>query len=419
MKTILPILLTFLSITKCYPQYIDLGTIPKYDCEYKKEKLFVSKGFIFVIPDITDSILNERMEVYPGWYNDTIKIKKESELLSGDYSKNLWIVGKISDFKNWNLFKLPIQKINNGFIFRGAEYTDKLDGICFIDTNRISYVGNDNMCLFGIREPSYSNGMDFTITQNLRKTIFGNYMNGSDSAIVSDLRLLRKNNYSYYPTEFTDFYVSLRIDSFNIERIEHEQKSFCQDFCSFYNLKYPKEKIRAFFHSDQLEILMVSGYWDRCAGSIGGLALKGEIHTRGTSTELISHEFGHKIFESHYGSSDDKPGYLSEGVITYYFNSKNDNKYYQDLEIAFKKVNEIDYLSKFDERTKFDFQDDYPISGVFVKYIADNYGMDKLNLYYSKNEFVKNTNMIFEKSFEEFINDYKDWLKKEYKQKKE
>jgi len=36
-----------------------------------------------------------------------------------------------------------------------------------------------------------------------------------------------------------------------------------------------------------------------------------------------------------------------------------------------------------------------------------------------KNEFVKSTNMIFEKSFEEFINDFKNWLKKEHKQKNE
>ena len=419
MKTIISIFLALLSMTACYSQYIDLSTIPKYDCEYKKENLFVSKGFTFVIPDVTDLILDERMEVYSSWYNDTIKIKKESELLRAGYTKNLWIVGKISDFKNWKLFKLPIQKIDNGFIFRDAEYTNKLDGISYIGTNRIAYVGNDNMCLFGIREPSYSNGMDFTITQNLRKTIFGNYLNDSDSVKVSDLRLLRKNNYRYYPGQFMDFYVSLKIDSFNIEQIEQDQKAFCQDFCKFFNLKYPKEKIKAFFHSDQLEILMISGYWDRCGGSIGGLSPKGEIHTRGTSTKLISHEFGHKIFESHFGSNDDKVGYLSEGVIRYYFNSKNSNQYYKDLKIAYKKVNEIDYLSRFDDYGRFDFGDDYPISGVFVKYIVDNYGIKKLNLYYSKFEFVESTNLIFEKSFEEFINNYKEWLKKEYERKEE
>jgi hypothetical protein len=35
----------------------------------------------------------------------------------------------------------------------------------------------------------------------------------------------------------------------------------------------------------------------------------------------------------------------------------------------------MDYLSKFDEISKFDFLDDYPISGVFVKYIVDNIGI--------------------------------------------
>ena len=66
----------------------------------------------------------------------------------------------------------------------------------------------------------------------------------------------------------------------------------------------------------------------------------------------------------------------------------------------------------------FDFRDDYPISGVFVKYIVDNYGIEKLNSYYSKEEFVKNTNEIFKKSFDEFIDDYKNWLVKEFEQKK-
>ena len=403
-----------IGLSRLSAQYVDLESIPKYDCKFEKERKFVSKGFIFVIPDVTDSILNERMEVYPSWYNDTVEIKKESELVKSDYSKNLWIVGKISDFNHWNLFELPIHKIDNGFVFRDERYTQRLDGICYIDTNRIVYAGNDNMCLFGIREPSYSNGMDFTLTQNLRRTIFGNYLNDRDSVIVSDLRILRKNNYRFYPTQFMDFYVSLKIDSFNIEQIEQEQKSFCQDFCTFFKLQYPKEKIKAFFHNDQLEILMISGYWDRCGGTIGGLAPKGEIHTWGISTNLISHEFGHKIFESHYGSNDDKPGYLSEGVIRYYFNCKNKNQFKKDLQVAYDKVNTIDYLSKFDEWSRFDFRDDYPISGIFIKYIVDNYGIEKLNLYYSKMEFVNVTQEIFGKPFDSFITDYKVWIKREF-----
>ena len=418
MKTIFISFLIFCGVLNSQAQYIDLKSIPQYDCEYTKEKKFVTGGFLFVIPDKVDSILTERMEVYSSWYNDTISVKRESELLKNDYSKHLWIVGRIADFKNWNRFELPIQKVDKGFIFRNVEYLEELDGICYIDTNRIAYVGNHNMCLFGIREPSYSNGMDFTITQDLHKTIFGNYLNDKDSVIVSDLRLLREKNYKFYPTEFMDYYVSLKIDSLNISIIEQKQKAFCQDFCSFFNFHYPTEKIKAFFHYDQMEILMVSGYWDRCGGQIGGLAPKGEIHTRGTSTDLISHEFGHKIYESHYGSNDDKPGYLSEGVIRYYFNCKNEEQYFQDLEIAYKNVNKIDYLSKFDERTRFDFRDDYPISGVFVKYIVDNYGIEKLNSYYSKIEFIKSTNVIFKRSFEAFIDDYKNWLIKEFEQKK-
>ena len=218
MKTriIITAILIIVGLSRLSAQYIDLESIPQYDCNYEKEKKFVSKGFIFVIPDVTGSILNERMEVYPSWYNDTVEIKKESELVKSDYSKNLWIVGKISDFNHWNLFELPIHKIVNGFVFRDVRYTQRLDGICYIDTNRIVYAGNDNMCLFGIREPSYSNGMDFTITQDLRKTVFGNYTYGRDSAKQADLRILRKQNYKSYATDFMDFYVSMRIDSIDI-----------------------------------------------------------------------------------------------------------------------------------------------------------------------------------------------------------
>lgn len=403
------------SINIGFSQYIDLNTIPQYDCEWKKETVFTSEEFLFVIPDKVNTVLNERISVYSSWYDDSISVKKESDLLQEDYAKHLWIVGRIADFKDWNHFGLPIYKTNNGFIFNKKKYKNKLDGISYVDTNRIAYVGNDNDCLFGIREPSYSNGFDFTITQDLRKTIFGNFVNGNDSVVQSDLRLLRKNNYKYYPTEFMDFYVSLKIDSIDIDKIEQQQKSFCQDFCMFFNLDYPKEKIKAFFHYNQKEILMISGYWDRCRGSIGGLASKGEIHTKGISTGLISHEFGHKIYESHYGSNDDKPGYLSEGVIRYYFNAKNPKHYLEDLCIAYKKVNDIDYLCKFDERTKFDFRDDYSVSGIFVKYIIDNYEVDKLNAYYSQKDFINTTKIIFSKSFENLIEDYKIWLLAAYK----
>jgi hypothetical protein len=410
MKKTFSLLIFIFSITNSFAKYIDLNTIPQYDCDHKKEQVFTSKRFLFVIPDKADSVLSERMRVYSSWYQDTICVKKESELLKNDYHKHLWIIGKINGFKEWARFGLPIVKIDNGFTFNKIEYTGTLDGISFVDTNRIAYVGNDNNCLFGIREPSYSNGFDFTITQDLRKTIFGNFICGYDSVFQSDLQLIRKNNYEYYPSEFMDYYVSYKLDNIDIDEIKQSLKQFCQDFCHFYHLPVPKEKIKAFFHFDQLEILMVSGYWDRCGGDIGGLAPKGEIHMKGISPDLISHEFGHKIYESHFGSSDDKPGFLSEGVVRYYF-SKNDKKQYRgDLNIALKNIDNIDYLSKFDERTKFDFHNDYPVSGVFVKYILDNYGVDILNKYYAQNEFVHRTQFVFHKSIEEFIADYKIWL---------
>ena len=149
---LLIIILTTIQFGSINAQYIEQTHLPKYDCNAIKWKKFEEQNFIIVIPNKTDSLLQNRVMVYSSWYDDTCMIKSEKELTKLDYNKHLWILGKIGDYEYWDRFNLPIQKLKNGFKFNDIEFTNPLDGIGIVDTNRIVLAGILAQTIFGLRE---------------------------------------------------------------------------------------------------------------------------------------------------------------------------------------------------------------------------------------------------------------------------
>ena len=55
----------------------------------------------------------------------------------------------------------------------------------------------------------------------------------------------------------------------------------------------------------------------------------------------------------------------------------------------------------------------YGISGIFVKYLIDQYGMEKFKNYCMQNNHLSSVEIVFNKPPVEFINDFKIWIKQQ------
>ena len=342
-KTIkLIIFLYLVTINYAYSQYVEQSQLPKYDCKITKWKKFESEKFIIVCPNIKDSLLNDRIEVHSSWYNDTCLMKKEEELTKTDYNKHLWILGTIADYKNWDNFNLPIQKTKNGFRFNNIEFTDSLDGIGIVDTNRIVFVGNSSQTIFGLREPDLAYGYNFVVTQNNKKTYFGNFEN--DTVNWSNLEWLKETNYLSHSYEYIDFLVSKKYQkSLNLDSIYIVLQSFAKDFCNLFRIQIPEKKPLALIHQNHSEIANMTAYWDgACGGHIYGFHVWNEFHTEGFGFGLIKHEFGHHLFNENF--KHHIPPIITEGVIEYYFNQIDINKYSKNLELSKLYADSLNFI---------------------------------------------------------------------------
>ena len=74
----------------------------------------VARPTIIVAPDKSVG-LNAILDEYCVAIGNNCTQKKEAALTTGDFSKDLFIIGVVSDLKKWNQYKIPIKVIEKGF----------------------------------------------------------------------------------------------------------------------------------------------------------------------------------------------------------------------------------------------------------------------------------------------------------------
>jgi hypothetical protein len=402
-----------------FSQYVDISDLPQYDCNTEKWAKFESKDFIIVTPNETDSLLENRVMVHSSWYDDSCLIKSERDMSTEDYGKNLWILGTIGEYEHWEKFGLPILKTKEGFIFNGIEFIDSLDGIGIVDTSRIAFVGNSNQTIFGLREPDLAYGFDFIITQKNKKTYFGNFV--GDTVNWSSLVWLRESNYLKYDYDYINFYVSCRFEySLDLDSVYFVLKSFADDFTKMFEIEIPANGPLAYIHQDHSEIANMTAFWDgACWGHIYGFQVWDEIHTEGFGFDLIKHEFGHHVFNSNF--EDFMPTIIREGVIEYYFNELDSSRKNSNLSLAKVYADSLNFVDFISDRKslfglgKFEGKDiGYGVSGIFVNYILDVYGLNRFKNFCNQKDPLDSINSIFGNTPQGFIVDFKKWIDKQH-----
>lgn len=401
--------------------YIDVKRLPTPDCSGKTSiwnEFNKNEIKILVRPDNpSDSVEYFRMFNYiKELFVDSL-IKKESQLIESDFKAGLAIFGLINDFNNWDRFNLSIEQIPNGFLFNGIKYSTNSDGIFFISNDKLVYSGNSLEEILKLQS---------TVAAFYKYIIFKNGLMDklciNDSTII-DVAKVRDSNYNKSFTKYYNLFVDKKLGEINIS------DSIIIDICDKMQLPLPEFKINAFFHNDPNATRMFANFYFMTGCEtleptmkIGTVQIDG-IHATGNDIGLTKHETFHYVWEKLVGQHINGSEFLNEGIQKYYeflrdtsvlTYSKNIQKKYSDYDLTNLVTVGNKEVFWNDAPKENNWTIAYELSGLFVKYLIDNWGLNKFKqIFVSKNieeSFIK----YYELTSKEIILNYNQWVKNNY-----
>jgi hypothetical protein len=238
---------------------------------------------------------------------------------------------------------------------------------------------------------------DYYILKNNKMSYLGDLTENKfipDSLV--DLELIRKENYSRkIDNEYLEACFSCKyktIDRFQVT-IDSLIDSF-NDFCKLYKVKKPPKKLKFFIHLDQSEINIVSG--DPKPGSTGGFVIDSLIHTAGIDKELLTHEGVHFIFNSNSSSQN---AFFNEAIPMSFALFQHPERIRNDCKLIKDNLEIHDLVTGKTAFWKGPYKNgqclSYPISGLFIKFLIDKYGIDKLRKFYQCEDITEGFKAVY------------------------
>jgi len=407
-------ILILLLLSEVYSQDSSLKDLPQPDWNFKLfQEFYKTDEYVFVITDVNDT------ETYKDIWTKcksigrdpsvTVTVKNENQLNEEDYRKHMFLCGPINRFKKWDSFGLPIKKVQGGFRFGSYTFDDVDDGILFIssDSRRVVYTGNSLSPLDKLLR-TLGGLFQYTIVQNDVPAHFGNFINGRFN--VRGNIDLKKERRKYLNRNLTSgyhvFHYSGKVSDFKElkEKAAHLEK-YCDEAIEKLSLARPDYKIHCYIYSDENEKLLLSGTPGR-----GGVTYGQEIHSLGF--DAVEHETIHVLFNSEVGQPNNN--FFNEGVRQYYEYVSNPESLAEGRKVVAKYLNEP--IEKWADGSIYFFNTPavnrwpvaYPASGLFVKFLIDNHGLERFKEFYRKTDINSGFLDVYGKSLADMVKEWKD-----------
>jgi hypothetical protein len=220
-----------------------------------------------------------------------------------------------------------------------------------------------------------------------------NYSRKIDNALIEACFSCKYNTISQFQVTIDSL-----IDSFN-------------GFCKLYKVKKPSQKLKFFIHADQSEINIVSG--DPKPGSTGGFVIDSLIHAVGIDKELLTHEGVHFIFNNNLRSPN---SFFNEGIPMSFTLFQHPERITSDCKLIQDNLDIQDLITGKTEFWKGPYKNgqclSYPISGLFVKFLIDKYGIDKLKLFYQFTDIEEGFKAVYNMELPVIATEWKNYVLK-------
>jgi len=385
--------------------------LPQHDCEQKNA--IEPKKLTVIVPDDSTLVWNlvTRLQENGARRGMEVTIITESKLQKSDLDSNIWILGPIASYLHWNRFGIPVEKLNSGFKIGTLSFEEPSHGFTYSSPPgtfpfRIVISGNSLDAYQQVANmPSF--GFEYIIYNNAVPELIGN---GSH---IADLNALRKSLYISRESKYYIFMISenlsleeREVNDAEIEKYDNHAEAFVKKM----ELSLPEKKIKTYIHATQEEIKYFSGFFGAlCGGTVHGFVTGAEIHSWKWGG-AIEHEANHHLFNQQIHKM--APTFLSEGIQKWYEYTVSTEKKEKGFQRAREFADE-DLTNVICGNANF-FQGDkyYLISGIFVDYLVETYGLNRFKeLYrYETRDILLGFENTYNKPFTEILANYKKWL---------
>lgn len=398
---------------------IDLNSLARPDINMTQlNKFGLSRIFKVVLSNGFDAIENkEIIDQLSNWFlnqNSRVNIVNIKDVKKLDDSCHYLIIGLTSQLKDLSIFDLPIKVFDNKCSLGPIELSNCDDAITLINEKAqcSAVIGNSYEALRSITIGRFTGLYDYYVLKNNKMAYLGNLKENrfiSDSLV--DLALIRKENYSQViDNKYIEAYFSCKYKTISQFQgsIDIVMNSF-DDFCKIYEVKKPSRKLKYFIHLDQSEINIVSG--DPKPGTTGGLVIDSLIHTVGLDNELLIHEGVHFIFNNNLKSPN---SFFNEGIPSSFVLFQHPERITIDCKLIQDNLDILDLITGETEFWKGPYKDgqclSYPISGLFVKFLIDNYGIDKLKLCFQYPDINEGIKAVYNVELPVMVTEWRDFV---------
>jgi hypothetical protein len=377
-----------------------------------------SRFFTIVLSEGFDTIANkEIISQLSQWFfnqNSRIRIVNINDIKKLDDSCHYLIIGLTDKLRDLSVFDLPVKIKNSKCTLGPIELTDNDDAIAIINEKARSsaIIGNSYAALRNMSSGRFLGLYDYYILQRNKMSYLGNLNENKfapDSLV--DLALIRKENYSRkIDNEFIEARFSCKYNTiiqFQVT-IDSLIDSFTE-FCRLYKMNCPSQKLKFFIHSDRSEINIVSG--DPKPGTTGGFVIDSMIHTVGIDKELLTHEGVHFIFNS---NSESHNAFFNEGIPMSFALFEHHERVTNDCKLIQDNLEILDLITGKTTFWRGPYKNgqclSYPISGLFVKFLIDKYGIDKLRKFYQCSDITEGFKTVFNMELSMAVTEWKSFV---------
>lgn len=422
MKTIIvSVLLLMAYEISSSQEYVDVLGLPKPD----------STGSIWnSFYDQTDKIMvlsdrygpdREYQRMYGYFLSDTaLRAKKESELTEDDYNRPLLIFGPVDGFKHWEKFQVRVNKTRHGFTFADKHYQKPDDGVFYSSPERMVYTGNSLMAVWELQ--SQFQQYPYTVVRHHERVFLGEYL--PEKAYQIDLIQIRNNNYRSVITQYFKLYVSKKIDPDLIIENTSTIDSVSSEICKRLKINPLTEPIVCYIHSEPNEatffanFYFMQGYGVLPKDKVFGTVFMNQLHCVGFSLDLIKHEGFHALWEKSIGLSIN--AFFSEGIQEYDLWGQdtaavnhNINIFRKHADYDMSRLVAIgDIQSFWGGPTENNWPIAYPLSGLFVRYLINQWGLPLFKEMYVIEDKEIAFRKTYNKSVDEVITEFRNTLLK-------
>jgi hypothetical protein len=352
------------------------------------------------------------------WFlNDKTKIEYlfSSASTKINTKENYVLLGIFKDFANLRDYRLPLSFKDNIWSLGKIKLDERSNAIVIINksANCLAILGNSYEAIDNLHS-RWLGYYDYYILQDNIISYFGNLIDGKfDPDSLVDIELIRKENYSrIIENDFVKAHFSCRFDDPNKYKTKLDSlNDIFKEFCKVFKINMPTQKLDYFIHSDFTEINIVSG--SPKPGKMSGFVVDGLIHTVGLDLGLLMHEGVHFIFLNSIKYRDQ---FFNEGIPGFFGLYLHPDQINTDKKLLLDYL-DYDFKSLITGKTDFfrgPYKDgqllSYQISGLFVKFLVDTYGIDKTIEFYKYPDLTKAFETVFEKKIETIISDWIKWI---------